>query len=283
MRGTDQDRARQTAIVFPGMRRLRVLTRSFSIAAITAVYWTCLLAALVVLLPFPDARRRARRAIFRSWSRTFLRILKVQIEVTGERPPEPVLLISNHLSYLDIMVLATEVPARFVAKAEIRGWPVAGWICRSASTIFIDRDLRRDVVRAGALIRHAIDGNDSVVLFPEGTSTHGHRVAEFKTALLAPAAAAQLAVYTSTIGYSTNGNDPPAHDAVCWWGGAPFAPHFLHLLTLDAVSARLAFGDTEHRHADRKQLAQLLHSDVVSRFLPVVDHDPADPWATPSS
>ena len=91
-----------------------------------------------------------RHRKFKTWSRGCLRILNVHVTLQGPRPPEPTLLISNHLSYLDIMLIAAEIPACFVAKAEIRSWPVAGWICRTASTIFVDRELRRreDILEA---------------------------------------------------------------------------------------------------------------------------------------
>ncbi len=260
------------------MRSLRLFWRSCAIAPITLGSWLVLLVGLVLLAPHPPSQRAFRRGVFRTWSRLLLWVLGVRVEVEGELPPQPVFLISNHLSYLDILVLASLVPARFVAKAEISGWPLAGWISQSASTIFVDRSLRRDVLRVGELIADALDEGDSVVLFPEGTSTNGRTVDSFKTPLLAPAAAAELTVMTSTLGYETTHPDPPAFNAVCWWGLAPFGPHIVGLLKLGKVRSRVAFGSDQHQETNRKQLAADLHADVLSRFEPMVDHEPADPW-----
>lgn len=265
------------------MQLFRLLWRAPAVASVTALASLQVPLALILFSFDRERQRHVRREIFRTWSKRILRILNVEVTIDGPRPPEPTLLVSNHLGYLDIMLLAAEIPACFVAKAEIRSWPLAGWVCRSVSTIFVDRELRRDVVRVGSLMRTSLESGDSVLLFPEGTSTHGHRVAPFKTALLAPAASAELAVHTVAISYATRDHDAPAHHSVCWWGVAPFGGHFLGLLRLDGINAHISFGDSEHRLSDRKLLAEQLHADVSSRFRPVVDFEPKDPWATTSS
>ncbi|MEM1246322.1 MAG: lysophospholipid acyltransferase family protein [Acidobacteriota bacterium] len=261
------------------MRAFRVLWRLPAILVWTLGIWLTLLVGLVALWPLSAARRDFRRWIFKTWSRGFLRILNVRATVRGPRPPEPTLLISNHLSYLDIMLLAAEIPGCFVAKAEIRSWPLAGWICRTVSTIFVDRELRRDVLRVGALMEQALSRGDSVVLFPEGTSTCGRDVAPFKSPLLAPAAAAGLAIHTASVSYDTAPEDHPAHDAVCWWGEAPFAPHLRLMLEVRRIDAVIAFGEARLSHGDRKELTRLAHDQVTENFRPVVDFEPVDPWA----
>ena len=265
------------------MQLFRLLWRALAVASATALASMQAPLALVFFSFDKKRHRHVRREILRTWSKRILRILNVEVILEGSRPPEPTLLVSNHLGYLDIMLLGSEIPGCFVAKAEIRGWPIAGWVCQSVSTIFVDRALRRDVVRVGSLMSDSLERGDSVVLFPEGTSTNGHQVAPFKTALLAPAASAQLAVHTATISYATHGDDVPAHHSVCWWGVAPFGGHFLGLLKLDGITAHISFGDLEHRFDDRKLLAERLHADVSSRFRPVVDFEPDDPWASTQS
>lgn len=264
------------------MRAIRALWRLVAILLWTSFIWITLLACNLALWPLGPLRRATRRRIFKAWSRGFLRILDVRVTVRGPRPPEPALLISNHLSYLDIMLLAAEIPGCFVAKAEIRGWPVIGWICRSASIIFVDRDQRRDVVRVGALMSRALSVGDSVILFPEGTSTCGRDVAAFKSALLAPAAAAGLPIHTASVSYATASGDLPAHDAVCWWGEAPFAPHLRLMLQVRHIDALIVFGADQLTHDDRKVLTRRAHEQVSAHFVPVVDFDPVDPWVSHS-
>ena len=260
-------------------RRLRLLCRVLLLVPFTALTWTTLLLSLLVLLPFRRLRRATRRRIFLTWSRVMLRILGIRLEVSGPAPPAACLLVCNHLSYTDILAIAAQVPARFVAKSEIRSWPLAGWICASVSTIFVDRGSRRDTLRVGQLMTEALRAGDSVVVFPEGTSTHGHRVAPFKPALLAPAASRQIPVHYSILRYRTDPPDTPAHLSVCWWGNMPFAPHLVEMLQLRRVVAQLHFGEQPITGEDRKALAARLHTEICDRFEPVVDHLPLDPSA----
>lgn len=94
------------------------------------------------------------------------------------------LLVSNHLSYVDVLVIGAITPAIFVSKNEARHWPVFGALARLAGTIFVRRDKRTDVARLAAEIKNALDAGVLVVLFPEGTSSAGARVLPFKSALL---------------------------------------------------------------------------------------------------
>jgi 1-acyl-sn-glycerol-3-phosphate acyltransferase len=94
------------------------------------------------------------------------------------------LLVANHLSYLDIVLLSSLTPCVFVAKNEVKDWPVFGWFARLAGTVFVDRNDRRDAARANELIRSALREGALVVLFPEGTSSNGSTVLPFKSSLL---------------------------------------------------------------------------------------------------
>jgi len=147
---------------------------------------------------------------------------------------------------------------------------VLGRLCRGMGTIFVDRERRSDVARAGREILAALDRGDGVVLFAEGTSTAGAGVAPFRSSLLEPAAARRMPVYYASITYRTPAGAPPAHRAVCWWGDMPFASHLFALFGLGAFDAVVRFGPEPVADVDRKRLAARLRERVAERFTPVV-------------
>jgi 1-acyl-sn-glycerol-3-phosphate acyltransferase len=258
------------------MRSLRLLLRAP--LALLVCLGFCLLTVAGNVVFFPHRAFRLRRAwqrvSYRAWARSLCRVLGVRVEVEGEVPELPCLLVTNHLSYLDIPVTASVLPARFVAKHEIRSWPLAGWMCRSVDTIFVDRSSRRDAVRAGREIAEGLAVGDAIALYPEGTSLAGHRVGTFKPTLLAPACEALLPVRFGAIRYATPAGTQPAYLSVSWWGNMPFAPHALELLRLPYIEAKLRFGDASFSDADRKELARRLQAAVTELFEPMVDFEP---------
>ncbi|MFN7940291.1 MAG: lysophospholipid acyltransferase family protein [Thermoanaerobaculia bacterium] len=223
-----------------------------------------------LLAPWPRASARWQMRSFQFWSRALVRVFGVRLTVVGEPPRPPFFLVANHLSYVDIVVLGTQLPCVFVAKAEIDRWPVFGAICRVVNTIFIDRKLKRDVPRAIALIREALAVGKGIVVFAESTSSAGAEVMPFRSPLLDLPVKMGLPVHYAVLGYRTPEFAPPAFSTVCWWGNAPFAPHVKEFLALPRVEARLVFGDQPVAIADRKQLAERLRSEVAARFEPTV-------------
>jgi 1-acyl-sn-glycerol-3-phosphate acyltransferase len=262
---------------------LRATVRLAALLAITFVCWVAVLLGLLLTLPSHRARRRVQRAVFRTWSRAFCRILGARISTRGRPPAPPCLVVSNHLSYVDIMVIATVLPARFVAKAEVRRWPFIGLVSTAVDTLFVDRAARRDAIRVGHEMAEGLRRGDAILLFPEGTSTHGHTVAPFKPPLLAPAAHEQLPVHYAACRYVTPAGYPPAHLRVCWWGDMPFVAHFWRMMTLPGFRAEITFGASPLSDPDRKVLAQRLHAAVSEIFEPVVDHVPASPDDSPAA
>ena len=245
---------------------------------------TLLLAALAAWFPLlilrpvlarraPQAWRAVRRAVLRRWGRTSLAILGCRVTVRGEPPREPFLLISNHISYVDIFLLTAFAPSRFVSKAEIRDWPVAGAMCRTVDIIFVDRHRRRDVTRVADQIAEALAAGDPVILFPEGTSTPGNAVAPLKPSLLAPVAGQELPVHWAVVRYETPSDEPPAFLSVAWWGDMALTPHAPELLQLRRIDAEIVFGDEPVRSADRKVLARQLQERMDGSLRPMVSSE----------
>jgi len=137
---------------------------------------------------FPLLEAPARRRLTRRWCRRLLRMLNVDARVHGdfESVRHNVLVVANHVSWLDIFVLNAVQPVRFVAKSELARWPVAGRLIKGVGTLFVERDRRRDARRVNADAAHALAGGDVVAVFPEGTTTDGTGLLPFKSSLLQP-------------------------------------------------------------------------------------------------
>jgi 1-acyl-sn-glycerol-3-phosphate acyltransferase len=193
-----------------------------------------------------------------------VRRLGVVVEIEGRPPAPPFLLVSNHLGYIDVIVLASLFPATFVARADASRWPFVGRLCRSVGTLFIDRQNRRDLLRASGEIEAALERGRSVVLFPEGTSSGGESVLPFRPSLLEGAAAAGRPVAWVALSYRTPQDAPPARMAVCWWGEMTFWNHLRGMFRLPGFRARLAFSGQPLVDRDRKALARRLREAVLS-------------------
>ncbi|MEX3930174.1 lysophospholipid acyltransferase family protein, partial [Paraburkholderia sp. BR10936] len=116
------------------------------------------------------------------------RLMGLDVVVRGQRADGPVLFVSNHSSYLDITVLGSQIPGSFVAKSEVGSWPFFGLLARLQRTVFVERKARASVDKQRDDIGSRLDAGDSLILFPEGTSSDGNRTLPFKTALFAVAA-----------------------------------------------------------------------------------------------
>lgn len=236
----------------------------------TAAGFGGLVLGTLLVLPFAAGRRGVRQVVFRWWARRVLAILRVRLQVEGTPPSGAFFLVSNHLSYLDIVAYAALVDARFVAKREVRRWPGVGVLAALAGTIFIDRTMKRDAVRALDAVAGAIAAGEGVVVFAEATSTAGDRVLPFRPALLEWAARTGHPVHYASIAYHTPPDGPPAHLAVCWWGEMTFGRHLAALARLRWIEATVRFGDETIAEPDRKRLAGRLHEAVTAQFIPVV-------------
>jgi 1-acyl-sn-glycerol-3-phosphate acyltransferase len=154
----------------------------------------------------------------------------------------------------------------FVAKSEVADWPLVGALCRGMDTIFVNRKQHRELQQALGNMERMLNNGVSVIFFPEGTSTAGDEVANFKPSLLELAANQARPVHYAALRYTTPENEPPARDAVCWWGDMTFPPHFFNLLKLRRFDLHLAFGAQPVQATERKELAQELWAQVNAQL-----------------
>lgn len=253
------------------MSQLRAAARAAAAVPITLACYLLALSSRVLLSPWPRARTRWQGRAFRLWSRALCRVFAVRVRVAGTAPAPPFVLVSNHVSYLDILVLGTRLPCVFVAKAEIDRWPLFGAICRAVNTIFIDRKAKRELHRVLARIEAALAADQGVVIFPEGTSGAGHELLPFRSPLLELPAKLGRPVHWAAISYRVPAGCPPVHLAVTWWGDMPLGPHLWQLLKLPRIEATLTFGAEPVTAGDRKQLADELWRAIAGVFVPMAD------------
>lgn len=195
----------------------------------------------------PEARQHItirRVQIYAQWLlqtlgiRIITNLQKERISIKGS------LLVSNHQSYLDILVIAAHFPVRFVAKQEVRDWPVIGLMTKLAGTIFIDRRSLRNGTHCVREIADALRAGMSVHVFPEGTSTDGSHVLPFKPLLFSGATRAGAPVLPATIRYLAINQqplEPQSRDQCCWYGEMNFLTHFWQLLAVPSMQISVEF------------------------------------------
>ena len=245
---------------------LRAQVRVFLIFFILAL--TYFLILFRRLLP-PVAGWRWRKIVFRFWARASAAVLGMRISVRGTPPESPYVIISNHLSYVDIIALATRLDAVFIAKSEVEEWPFLGRVIKSFDCIFVDREDARSAIRVNREIEAAFEGRKGVLFFPEGTSSAGSGILPFNAALFRSAADRLYPVHFVTIFYRTPREETPASRSVCWWGDMEFMPHLKDLLRMKTFKARFVFGDRPVRSGQRKDLARQLWQAAQEQFVPV--------------
>ncbi len=189
-----------------------------------------------------------------------LRAIHVEVTVEGQ-PPASGLIVSNHLSYIDILTYSAAVPCVFVSKAEVEEWPIFGRYARWSGSVFVRRHDRGDAARANVNVGASLRDGVPVVLFPEGTTTNGERVLRFHSTMLQPAIDTESIITPCAIRYELDDGD--AGQEVCWWGDMPLMPHVLNLMSKKAIRARVVFGRSIHAGGDRKQLGRRLHEEVI--------------------
>ncbi len=215
-----------------------------------------------------------RGAIAVGYYRVLCRLLRINVRVVGEPVHDrAVLFVSNHVSWIDILVIGSIAPAAFVAKREVATWPLVGITAKMQRTVFVDRTRRhRTSHTIGEIVKRLASGT-SVVLFAEGTSSDGNRVLPFRSALLGAVeeAGAQvergILLQPMSIGYTRLHGIPMGRQhrpLVAWYGDLDFMPHIKALIARGAVDAVVSYGEpvTADRKADRKAMTKSLEATV---------------------
>ncbi len=213
---------------------------------------------------------RRKNSVRRWWARNCARIINLKTDVRGVPPKAPFFLVSNHLSYVDVISLMSELDCVFVAKSDVANWFGLGTLANVTGTIFINREQKRNIIPTLEKIEKTLSEETGVVVFAEGTSTKGDAVLPFKASLFDHAAKNNLSVHYSTLHYQTPKHEPSANLSVCWWGDMTFPDHFWQLCKLSEIRATITFGESPIQNKDRKKLAKELWKAVNENFVQVV-------------
>jgi 1-acyl-sn-glycerol-3-phosphate acyltransferase len=205
--------------------------------------------------------REQRDAANRAWSGQLLRILGLELVVQGQARPGAKLVVSNHVSWLDIVAINAVVPSRFVSKAEVAHWPLIGRLVTYAGTLYLVRERRRDAMRVLGLMSQALKDGDTVAVFPEGTTGPGDRLLHFHPNLLQAAIDAEVPVQPVVIRYSDplNAYSPSA----AYVGGTTLLQSLWWVVSSKGVRINVKVLPLQGtRHADRRALATLLSAEM---------------------
>jgi 1-acyl-sn-glycerol-3-phosphate acyltransferase len=207
------------------------------------------------------ARLRARGAarVLSLWSRGLCGLLGIRLRVQGAPPQGPALIASNHLGYLDVIVLAAAHPALFVSKSDLAGWPVMGALARSVETLFLERDRPRAVTEVCRGISRLFEAGAPVIVFPEGTTTLGESVGPMHAALLEPALRAGIPVRGAALSYARRSEKDP-RDLAAWVGDASFVPHLYNLFRSRGLEATVRFRPGDCAARERREAAAELRA-----------------------
>ena len=219
---------------------------------VVAILVAALVPVQILALRF---RWRLAQVLPLRFHRLLLRLVRVRIDVTGT-PPAPgtaTLLLSNHVSWLDIPVLAAILPLSFIAKSEIAGWPVIGFLATLQRCIFIERARKAATAEVNTLVAQRLGAGDAIVLFPEGTTGDGIRLLPFRSSLVGAARAALVAhtveairlqpvaiAYRRRRGLPVTRREMPD---IAWYGDTDLAPHLAQFIRGGPVDVAIHFGE----------------------------------------
>jgi 1-acyl-sn-glycerol-3-phosphate acyltransferase len=234
----------------------------------------------LLLLPFQligiAFKLPLQRGVPYIYHRILCALIGIRVREIGKRSPDsPLLILANHASWLDILVITSLAPAVFVAKKEVAGWPVFGWLAKLQRTVFIDRQRRHRTGAATQEIAERLNGGDAVVLFAEGTSSDGNRILPFRSALIGAVHHVigssthheRVTVQPLSLAY-VNLNGLPLGRAfrsrVAWYGDADLIPHLIGVCAAGAVDVVVSWGEpvSYDMNADRKDIARVAEQAV---------------------
>lgn len=222
----------------------------------------------------------------RRWSLKLLQLFNVRLKVRGDPPgvaPRSAMVVGNHVSWLDIFAIMAVSPSHFVSKAEVRNWPLIGWLSARTGTLFLERGRRQDTVRVNIAMRELLLGGERLAVFPEGTTTEGGEVKPFHASLLQPAVDARAPICPVAIRYCRP--DGSVSVEASYAGELSFAQSLRRILAQEEIHVELVFGaPIDSAGKSRAELARQSETAIASALrLPVPHRKPGRPSGPPAA
>lgn len=212
---------------------------------------------LIIVTRFSALDESQRMLRVQWWSAKFLRLLGIAMHCEGMPRAGAKLLVANHVSWLDILVINAVVPARFVSKSEVRHWPVIGWLVSAAGTLYIERGRPRDAMRVVHQMTAALQAGGTLAIFPEGTTTDGHSLLPFHANLLQPAVITGVPAQPVALRFSQG--TQRVSPAVTFIGETTMVQSIGMIVMASGVAAHIHLLDAEPTvGTDRRLIAQRL-------------------------
>ena len=218
---------------------------------------------LTITLQFPRLTSEQREIRVQAWSRQLLAYLGIRLEVQGPSAlPGPLLLVANHISWLDIASLHAARYCRFVSKADVKSWPLIGTLATGLGTLFIQRESRRDAMRTVHHMADSLRAGDVLAVFPEGTTSDGLSLLPFHANLLQAAIAAQAPVQPVALQFLDSRTGARSL-ATCYVGDDTLLASLWRTVRAPGVTVRISFGEPQTADGrERRVWAQDLRAQV---------------------
>ncbi len=215
-----------------------------------------------ILFVFPRLTQAEREGRVQAWARRMLQLLGIGLELRGQPPAGgPVLLVANHISWLDILVMHAARYCRFVSKADVKHWPLIGTLATGAGTLYIERESRRDAMRVVHQMAEALTAGDTVAVFPEGTTGEGHTLLPFHANLLQASIATGTPVQPVALRYRDRHDD--VSKAVAYVGDTTLVQSLWWVACSEGLEVQVQFLVPQaSAHAERRALAERLRAAI---------------------
>lgn len=256
---------------------------------ISRIAYHTLSGVAIAALIMPMLSKNGRLAIIKWWSKSLLQILNVRVRVHGKTPPSYQtarnnLLVANHISWLDIHAINSILPVRFIAKADIKAWPLFGYLAKKSHVLFIERGKRQHAPRIVDATRHCLQAGDNVCFFPEGTTTDGTTILPFKSSVMESALQAKSTIWPIAIRYPRM--DGSINTEVAYAGETTLLEsircvlqqarpvlelYFLNPIVLDSTALNPIVldhivGQPHAMQAKRRELTQLIQAKITKQL-----------------
>lgn len=217
-----------TSLIFHSLSTLRASLK-MALFTLTLCSYFLISSVLSVLSKlYPSMTKKPTLNLIGAYAKFCLRFMGIEVKAQGLQQMPHGLIVCNHLSYIDVLILAALKPACFVTSVEIKETPVLGQICQLAGCLFVERRSRQNLSQEVAELSYALKTGIPVLIFPEGTSTNGEEVLRFRRPLFQAALDAQVPVVALSLNYlELDGAYVNKHnrDKICWYGEMSFLPH----------------------------------------------------------